>query len=213
MDRDNQKFSRTGMRQHCLASAAAITLFMTGMSSAWAVVDNSQASTAALCTGSCGVGSSIGAVRQIIQVNNVDATGTSFTDIWTFTLSQAVNISGSIFTNNTLDNFELNDLKVILQDGAGLTTYEPIAGYTVSNPPPINVILQTALNFSNLAAGDYRFVISGLVPGGSQGEDAGQYQLQGQMSAVPLPGAVWLFLSAVLGLVSVARRRLGAQRA
>jgi hypothetical protein len=55
------------MRQHCLASAAAITLFMTGVSSAWATVDNSQPSTAALCTGSCGVGSSIGAVRQLLS--------------------------------------------------------------------------------------------------------------------------------------------------
>ena len=200
------------MKLHCMAAVTAITLVMTGASSAWATVDNSQPPTAALCTGACGVGSAIGAVRQIIQVNHDDATGTSFTDIWTFTLLLPANITGSLFSNNTLSNFQLNDLKVILQSGDGLTTLAPTAGYTVPNPPPSNMVLQTAISFANLAAGGYQFVISGLVPG-SPNEEAGQYQLQGQISAVPLPAALWLLLSAVLGLASVSRRRRVAQSA
>ena len=194
------------VKQHCVAAATAIALVMASASSAWAVVDNSQASTPALCTGACGVGSAIGAVRQIIQGNHADATGTSFTDIWTFTLLLPANITGSLFSNNTLDNFQLNNLKVILQSGDGLTTYDPIAGYTAPNPPPSNMVLQTAINFANLDPGGYQFVISGLVPG-SPNEEAGQYQLQGQISAVPLPAAIWLLLSAVLGFASVSRLR------
>lgn len=210
LEREKQGFSSMTMRHHCLAAAAALTLVMSVVSNAWAVVDNSQATTAALCTGSCGVGSALGAVRQVNQVNNVDATGTSFTDFWTFTLSEAGNISGFLFTNNTLNLFQLNDLNVILQSGDGLTTFDPVAGYTVPNPPPSNVVLQAALAFANLAAGDYRFVISGLVPGT---HDAGQYQLQAQVSAVPLPAAAWLLLSAVLGLASVCRIRRSPQGA
>jgi hypothetical protein len=198
------------MKRHYMAAAAAITLVMSVVSTAWASVDNSQPTTAALCTGSCGVGSAIGAVRQINQVNNADATGTTFTDFWTFTLSQAGNVSGILFSNNTLNLFQLNDLKVILESGDGLITYNPATGYTVPNPPPPNTVLQAALSFADLAAGNYRFVISGLVPGT---HEAGQYQLQGQISAVPLPAAVWLLLSAVLGLASVSRLRRGMQNA
>ena len=198
------------MKRHYMAAAAAITLVMSVVSTAWATVDNSQPTTAALCTGSCGVGSAIGAVRQINQLNHSDATGTSFTDFWTFTLSQAGNVSGILFSNNTLNLFQINDLKVILQSGDGSITYDPSAGYTVPNPPPPNTVLQAALSFADLAAGNYRFVISGLVPGT---HEAGQYQLQGQISAVPLPAAVWLLLSAVLGLASVSRLRRGMQNA
>lgn len=197
------------MRLHAMAAVAAITLVMAVVSTAQATVDNSQSPAAALCTGSCGVGSAIGAVRQINQVNNVDATGTSFSDIWTFTLSQAANINGFLFSNNTLSNFQLADLNVILQSGDGATTFDPVTGYTVPNPPPPNMVLQAALSFADLAAGDYRFLISGVVPGS---QAAGQYQLQGQVSAVPLPAAVWLLLSAVLGLASLSRfrRRAGS---
>ena len=205
-NRENQRSSSMNVKQHCMAAATAITLVMASASSAWAVVDNSQPPTAALCTGACGVGSAIGAVRQIIQINNADATGTSFTDVWTFTLLLPANITGSLFSNNTLNNFELNDLKVVLQSGDGLTTFAPTAGYTVPNPPPSNMVLQAAINFANLDPGGYQFVISGLVPG-SPHEEAGQYQLQGQISAVPLPAAIWLLLSAVLGFASVSRLR------
>ena len=194
------------MRQHFVAAAAALALTLSVGSTAWASVDNSQPTTAALCTGSCGVGSAIGVVRQITQVNNVDATGTSFTDFWTFTLSGAGNISGFLFSNNTLPTFQLLNLNVLLQSGDGLTTFNPVLGYNVPNPPPSNMVLQAALSFANLAAGDYRFVISGLVPGSQQ---AGQYQLQGQISAVPLPAAVWLLLAAVLTLGSFTGFRRG----
>jgi hypothetical protein len=171
---------------------------------AQAIVDNSQSPTAALCTGSCGVGSAIGVTRQVAQINDTDATGTSFSDIWTFSLSESGNIAGFLFANNTLNNFRLLDLNMILQSGDGSTTFDPISGYTVPNPPPVNMVLQAAVYFADLAAGDYRFVISGLVPGT---HDAGQYQLQAVVSQVPLPAAAWLLLSALAGLAGMARVR------
>lgn len=188
-----------------MAAVTVVAFIVTGVSAARAAVDNSQPPTAALCTGSCGVGSSIGAVRQVTQINNVDATGTSFSDAYTFTLSEAGRIDGFLFSNNTLNNFRLVDLNVILQSGDGSITFDPIAGYTVPNPPPVNMILNTALTFANLGAGDYQFIISGLVP---DSHDAGQYQLQASVSEVPLPAAVWLFLTALLGLVSTTKIRM-----
>ncbi len=195
-------------RQRWVAVVAVAILSVLPVSGAWAVVDNSLATPeAALCTGSCGVGSSIGITRQITQINTDDNTGTSFTDFWTFTTSEAGNITGFLFANNTLNSFRLIDLNVILQSGDGSITFDPTTGYGVPNPPPVNSVLQAALVFANLAAGDYRFVVTGLVP---DSHDAGQYQLQGTISEVPLPMAVWMFLSALAGLGGFAgiRRRL-----
>jgi hypothetical protein len=186
-------------------TAVAVLLFSTVPAlEAWAIVDNSQAPTPALCTGSCGVGSAIGATRQVAQINNVDATGTGFQDIWTFSLSEPGNITGYLFANNTLNAFRLLDVNIILQNGDGSFTFDPLTGYTVPNPPPTNMVLQAAVYFADLAAGDYRFLISGLVP---DSHDAGQYQLQASVSEVPLPAAVWLLLSALGGLVGVTRIR------
>ena len=188
-------------RQRWVAAVAVVAFSIVPVWGARAAVDNSQADTAALCTGVCGVGSAIGATRQVAQINDTDTTGTSFSDNWTFSLSERGTLNGFLFANNTLNNFRLIDLNVILQSGDGLTTFDPIAGYTVPNPPPSNMVLQVALSFADLAAGDYRFVISGLVP---DSHDAGQYQMQGNISAVPLPAAVWLFLSALSGLAAAA---------
>jgi hypothetical protein len=188
------------LKQHCLAAMPAIALVMASTSGAWAITDNSQAPTSVLCSGACGVGSSVGFSRTVPQVSPDD--GTSFTDIWNITLSEAGTIKGVLFANNSLDAFRLINLNVGLENGG--TPVDPAAGFTVSNPPPFNSVLQTAVTFANLAAGDYQFLLTGIVANGQEG---GQYQFQGKISEVPLPAAVWLFLSAILGLVSVSRRR------
>jgi hypothetical protein len=188
------------LKRHYTVAVSAIALVMASTSGAWALVDNSQAPTAVLCSGVCGVGSSVGFSRTVPQISLDE--GTSFTDIWNITLSEAGTIKGVLFANNSLDAFRLINLNVGLEDGG--TPVDPAAGFSVPNPPPFNSVLQTAVTFANLSAGDYQFVLTGIVAIGLEG---GQYQFQGKISEVPLPAAVWLFLSAVLGLVSVSRRR------
>lgn len=188
------------LKRHYMAAVSAIALVMASTSGAWAIADNSQAPTVVFCSGACGVGSSVGFSRTVPQASPDD--GTTFTDIWNITLSEAGNIKGVLFANNSLDAFRLINLNIGLENGGA--PVDPAAGFTVPHPPPFNSVLQTAVTFANLSAGDYQFMLTGIVPNGQEG---GQYQFQGKISEVPLPAAVWLFLSAVLGLVSVSRRR------
>lgn len=58
--------------------------------------------------------------------------------------------------------------------------------------------LGTTLGFNEvLASGDYRIRFSGIVTGNPV--------LQGQINAVPIPAAVWLFGSALVGLFGIRR--------
>jgi hypothetical protein len=57
----------------------------------------------------------------------------------------------------------------------------------------------------NLDAGDYIFSISGYAMNSLEPTIGTDYALT--MSAVPLPGAAWMFISALLGFVAYSRRR------
>jgi hypothetical protein len=181
---------------------AATALSAATISKAWAVVDNSQPPTAAFCSGPCGVGSSIGFSRTVERAAVGD--DTSFTDIYTFSLSEPGHINGIVFANNTLNDFRLIDLNTTLQPAGGGPNFDPVGGYTVPNPPPFNSELSVDVHFNNLLAGDYQFVLAGLVP---SGQNAGQYEFQGVVSTVPLPAAGWLFLTAIFGLFGSSRLR------
>lgn len=194
------------MKLTTIRSIAAIAgvFTLTTMSAAHAVVDNSQPPAAAFCSGACGVGSAIGFSRTVPQAVPNDST--SFSDIWEFTLTERGNINGIVFANNTLDTFRLIDTTLSLENGGG-TPVEPAGGFMIPNPPPFNSVLETAIAFSDLSPGTYQFVISGFVP---NDQVAGQYEFQGGVSAVPLPAAGWLLITAILGLLGLSRpgRRL-----
>ncbi|QPK64232.1 hypothetical protein IVG45_04480 [Methylomonas sp. LL1] len=74
--------------------------------------------------------------------------------------------------------------------------------------------IETLINYF-LAAGDYSigtggaFGSTGTVIDANVGDHAGSYAIQASLSvqAVPVPGAVWLFGSAVAGLVGLNRRK------
>ena len=180
-----------------IAIAAVVTVGLGGPAAA--IVDNSQALTDAFCSGACGVGSAIGFSRTVAQASPSEAT--IFSDVYNITLSEPGHIRGILFANNTLDEFRLINLNLGLEDGG--VPVDPVGGYTVPNPPPFNSELQTTIAFSNLAAGAYQFIVTGLVPDDQVG---GQYEFQGTISEVPLPAAGWLFLTALLGLFEWMRR-------
>jgi hypothetical protein len=185
------------------ALLATAVLSMT--SSAYAVIDNSVSGTP-VCS-SCDVGEGLGFSRTVEGSTSDD---TTYTDDYAFTLNEAATITGTVSANNTESPFfNQNVTLALIFDPAGAAT--PVIGspnpITLPNTNGIEVF--QAFLFSNLAAGDYAFEISGLIAQGLQG---GQYEVQSVISAVPLPPAIWLFLSALVGLVSFARvrRRNGA---
>jgi hypothetical protein len=64
--------------------------------------------------------------------------------------------------------------------------------------------------FTAASAGDYNFLY-GVVNVGDNLLNSRAF-FDGQTSAVPIPGAVWLFGSGLLGLVGIARRRISGER-
>ena len=190
------------MKLKQLCSAAILTAFVAGASatSAWAVVDNSIVGNAD-CSGACGVGSGIAVNRTVSQINAMDNTGTSFNDLWNFTTTENGRLSGKLFANNNIGGFQITGLTLLLQTSGG-TPIDPPGSISVPVAPPNGAVLEAAFNYAFLTAGSYRFAISGTVP---NGQAFGQYQVQGSISAVPLPAALWLFLTALTGLAAVAR--------
>ena len=81
-----------------------------------------------------------------------------------------------------------------------------------ATPPPPSMGPYT-LSFADLMPGtdySYRLLITGSAIGGREGN--GSYDFSARLTAppvseVPLPGAVWLLISALLGLVSISRVR------
>ena len=60
-------------------------------------------------------------------------------------------------------------------------------------------------------SGTFDIAWTSLIVGGAFDGQTGTYAAQGTYSAVPVPAAVWLFGSGLVGLVGVARRRRKAQ--
>jgi hypothetical protein len=162
------------------------------------VVNNSHAPTDAICSGVCGVGSAIGFSRTVPGTSR--HSGTVFSDIWFFSLSEPGRLVGTLFANNTINRFQLFDLNLgLVRDGVPV---DPAEGFDVPNPPPYSAILQTVVAFSDLPAGDYQFDVSGRI---LNCDLAGQYEFQGRISALPLPATGWLFVAALLALLGWSR--------
>lgn len=102
----------------------------------------------------------------------------SFVDLWTLSVDPGE--SASI-------GFNLLDLSV-----GGADIFK-INGFTSA---PLG-----SYGLTNLGTGVYDFLVFGSAFGASGGAYAGG------VSAVPLPAAVWLFGSAMLGLLSLAKRK------
>lgn len=122
--------------------------------------------------------------------------GDMFAHAWTFTLLEPGTIVGTLTNNNTLDEFAINGLSAQLFDTDDLANN---IGGTFVVPPGVNNPF-TAFVYRNLAAGDYFYKIAGTLAAND-----GQYASQFEVRPVPVPPAIWLFLSALIGWVSVTR--------
>ena len=125
--------------------------------------------------------------------------GDSYAHAWGFSLLEPAHITGTLTKNNTLANYAQNPLSLALFSGSDLTTNIG-ATFFVPNTGDDNPFV--SFRFANLAPGDYFFRVAGTLIGND-----GQYAGQLAVNQVPLPPAVWLFLTAILGIVTIARKK------
>ena len=132
-------------------------------------------------------------------------------DTINFGVNDKANIT-AIFTVNNSAGFAID----VTTGSAGIFNVELLAN-TLPIGPGV-VAIQDSLNaktftlsFANLQPSvNYSLVVGGNVVGA----DGGTYSYVANLSQVPLPAAVWLFLSALAGLVATVRvRRLKAPAA
>jgi hypothetical protein len=118
-----------------------------------------------------------------------------------FQLSTPANLAAAALNINLQSTLGISNFGFKLVEaggpGADFTTFTDLATGVLSGGA-------LALSYSGLTSGvDYGFLFFGTITGTSGGFYAGNFTV----SAVPLPPAVWLFLSALIGLVGVVRRK------
>lgn len=125
---------------------------------------------------------------ETVYLNQADVVG-PFEDLYTFTLAADSNFSGAASNYPFLSLLDINGLEIsIFADGSSVALASSIDGV------PLEIIL---------LAGDY----SMAVVGAGVGSAGGSYTASLAITAVPIPPAVLLLGSGILGLVAVARRK------
>jgi hypothetical protein len=133
----------------------------------------------------------------------------SFTDVYKFTLNSAADLDSAVLNFNLLSLTHIKYFTLWLVDcGAdgNSTTCNPSTDGNLDSEVGPNTILPSilTLSFSGLTPGvHYGFLVTGKVTGLLGGAYLGHVTL----SAVPVPAAVWLFVSGLVGLVVFVRRR------
>ncbi|MDD5581102.1 MAG: hypothetical protein PHY16_17760 [Methylobacter sp.] len=104
-----------------------------------------------------------------------------------------VTVSPGFFADQWSLNVDPGEVASISFKSFEFSPFLTIDGFTASSGG--------AYSLTNLGPGLYNFLVSGT----ASGIGGGQYGVG--VSAVPLPAAVWLFGSAMLGFLSLAKRR------
>jgi hypothetical protein len=136
------------------------------------------------------------------------ASGFGFYDDWVFTISGAS--ANSITSTIDLGSLQVSDLQVRLYALGGNelpTLGAPSGGVIDSWSAPISGPglsgSYSVISPTTLSAGTYVLEVRGNVTGTSGGSYSGTLNL----APVPLPAAIWLLLSGLGGLGTIARRR------
>ena len=130
-----------------------------------------------------------------LYANTVDNPVGAVNDTYNFSLSGLSDASGSA-TNHILS--------------IGADVVQNISGFNFSIYNSSNALMSSTgsgidSNFFSLGAGSYYAVVSGI----ASGTEGGKYSvsLSTEPQPVPVPAAVWLLGSGLIGLVGVARRK------
>ena len=143
--------------------------------------------------------------------------GSGFTDQWNF---QVASNAAVVDAQNSvafvgIDSFAVYSSGVELTGVALFEGGTKLSNATLSTSstsvPPLGstVSYNSSLSYASLLAGhSYSLEIQGLVLGTQPGQYTGTLTTVASSTApVPVPGAVWLFGSALAGLVGMARRK------
>lgn len=142
---------------------------------------------------------SVDAVNDTLVGKPPENAGDSYAHAWQFALTERAHINGTLTKDNTLANFQQHPVSLQLFSQSDLTSN---IGGTFQVPFDGQPNPFVAFNFANLEPGIYFFKVAGTLIGND-----GQYAGQLAVNEVPLPPAVWLFLTALLGLVTIVRKR------
>lgn len=169
----------------------AFAILATGANAAVVVAD----------LGSLNAGSTDGFSHVTVDGAQLSAPLPGGGEVIQFQINSSANISAAAASINLLDVFGISDFGFkLVQAGGGpgsdFSTFTELA----TGAPSGGAL---TLSYSGLTSGFYGFLFTGTITGTFGGFYAGNYTV----SAVPLPPAVWLFLSALVGLVGVGRRK------
>lgn len=140
----------------------------------------------------------VDSVNDTLVSKPPENSGDSYAHAWQFALTERAHIDGTLTKNNTLANFEQHPVSLQLFSQADLANS---IGATFFVPEDGQANPFTAFRYANLTPGVYFFKVAGTLIGND-----GQYAGQLTVGEVPLPPAIWLFLTAILGLTTIVRK-------
>jgi hypothetical protein len=169
---------------------------------AWAAPVNVSTAGMLNCPGSCQAGSTLTAFRDA-PGGGGNPDGAFFQDHWSFSLTGPVDMAGTGYALDFVQSYNVEDLVFELFD----SSMASLGSFAVPNGA--GVPLSTPVSFANLATGAYTLLVSGVIPAAFE---RGAYMLQAELtqaavSQVPLPPAMLLFLSALIGMFSLTKLR------
>lgn len=172
------------------------------MGQAWAIPVDVSIAGMLNCPGGCQAGSTLVASRSV-AADPGNPGGSFFEDHYSFSLTGPVNADGNGFAIDLVPNFNVENLAFELF-GPGMAS---LGSFAVPNG--VDNVFFSPASFLNLASGAYTLLVSGVIPetfsGGLYLFEAGL--TNASVSQVPLPAAMWLFISALIGLFSLSQMR------
>lgn len=172
------------------------------MGQAWAIPVDVSIAGMLNCSGPCAAGETLVASRNVPGAP-LNPDGAIFNDHYSFSLTGPVNASGNGFAIDLIPGYNIEDLTFELF-GPSMAS---LGSFSVPNGTGGTFF--TPVSFLDLASGAYTLLVSGVIP---ETFDGGLYLFEtaftdASVSQVPLPPAIFLFLSALVGMFSLSQMR------
>lgn len=178
----------------------SLTAVFISFGQAWALPTDVSTAGVLTCPGGCQDGSTLTASRSIV-VTPSNPEGAVFQDHYSFALTGPVDMAGTGFALDFLPASNIENLAFELFD-PGLSS---LGSFSVPNGS--GAAFFVPLSFASLATGAYTLLVSGIIPGDFNGAYLMQANLTAAVSQVPLPPAMWLLVSALMGMFSLSQMR------
>lgn len=179
----------------------SLTAVFISLGQAWALPTDVSTAGVLTCPGGCQDGSTL-TVSRSVPGDTGNPEGAVFQDHYSFALTGPVDMNGTGFAVDVVPGFNVENLSFELFD----PSLSSLGSFSVPNGSDSAFFVP--LSFASLATGAYTLLVSGIIP---QAFEGGVYLMQAQLastvSQVPLPPAMLLFLSALMGMFSLVQMR------